>query len=315
MSLSSGLMNRLLDRPIVERSIHRWRTLVRSDRDVACARFESVIGYPPNLAAPRTFCEKITWLLLEYRPPWLAPLADKYEVRAYVEKNAGTRYLNPMIGLYGRVEEINWSSLPDAFALKATHGSKWNILCPDRASFDPATAEAKCRRWLKENFYWYGREWIYRPLKHRLICEEFLADERGQSPADYKIFCFGGDPRLIQMDEDRFVDHKRGFFTSRWEPLDATMTYPPLVGPMPPPPRLEEMLDIARRLSAGIPFVRVDLYELADRVVFGELTFLPGRGVEPFAEERFNLEFGDWIQLPAAHPDHGIWSRLPAVFG
>ena len=168
-------------------------------------------------------------------------------------------------------------------------------------------------RWLHRNFYWYGREWIYRDLAPRLIAERFLKDAAGQPPPDFKFFCFEGEPRLVQVDADRFRHHSRSFYSPEWRLQPATMTYPPIAAPVAPPARLEEMLRICRRLSEGLPFVRVDLYDCPERVVFGEMTFLRGRGLEPFDQKEYEAMVGDWIRLPAAVPDSAFAPRLRAA--
>jgi hypothetical protein len=65
----------------------------------------------------------------------------------------------------------------------------------------------------------------------------------------------------------------------------------------PPPRTLGKMLEVARRLAEPFPFVRVDLYELGERVYFGEMTFYPGKGVERFSPPEFDRTFGEWLDI------------------
>lgn len=295
--------------------VFRKRVLLESDESYTCRQFEATLGRPPDLIKPRLFCDKITWLLLNYRPRSLSKLADKYEVRHYVAERAGQRYLIPLVakGIYTSIDEIDWCELPDSFALKATHGCKWNIICESKDRVDRRRSLSRLSEWLRLNFYWYGREWIYRDIKPRIIAEAFLGDMHGKSPPDYKFFCFDGEPRLIQVDTDRFTNHMRGFFTPAWKRTPMLMTYPSIDHDPPPPKCLAEMLDVSRKLSAGHRFVRVDLYESNQSVYFGEMTFLPGRGIEPFENDAHNQMVGDWMTLPEPVPDHGFWSRVASI--
>jgi hypothetical protein len=308
-----SLINRVAGHWLYDQASFRFRTLLDSDESFVRRGYRRAIGVEPNLRDPQLFCEKITWLNLFYRRSDLPTLADKYLVREYVATRVGEKCLNELVGVYQDPVDIRWQELPGKFALKSTHGCKWNIIVSDKDRVDPLDALAKLRWWHSLNYYWFGREWVYRPLKPRIICEHYLGDASGRPPSDVKIFCFQGIPRLIQVDADRFVDHRRGFFTTNWEPLDAVMTYPRLSHTLQPPATLDRMLDIAERLAHGLPFVRVDLYEHQSNVVFGELTLFPGRGAEPFLDERDNAAFGGWINLPEPCLDRGFLSRLGAV--
>lgn len=313
MNLLRRIQDRITEWERYDRFVLRKRLLLESDEAFVRRRFREVLGRPPDLVAPKTFCEKITWLLLFFRPPGLAPLADKHEVRTYVGERIGTAHLVETYGLYSRTADIDWAALPPAFVLKATHGCKWNLLCPDKTRLDRRRAQEQMDRWLRRNFYWYGREWVYRDLAPRILAERFLQDVNGQPPPDFKFFCFDGVPRLVQVDVDRFRHHRRSFYLPDWIRLPATMTYPPIAEPVPPPARLAEMLHICQQLARGFPFVRVDLYDCPKRVVFGEMTFLPGRGIEPFDQAEYNRQIGDWIRLPAPVPDVSRLARLRAA--
>lgn len=307
------MINKFKDSDFYDRMIFRKRLLFESDESFIRRQFESQMGYTLRLAQPETFVEKINWLSLYYRPPWIPSLVDKHDVREFVRDRVGRDYLNEAVGVYDRVENVPWDRLPNSFAIKATHASGWNIICPDKEKLNQVEANQRIRRWLRHNFYWYGREWVYRELAGRVIIEQFIDDGTGDAPEDYKFYCFNGEPRLIQLDAARFRGHKRNFYATDWTLLPVTMLYPQIDGEAPPPRGLEEMLDLARRLSKGFPFVRVDLYQGLDGVFFGELTFIPERGFCAFSDPAFDREVGDWLSLPPPVPDKGFWSRLGAV--
>jgi hypothetical protein len=163
---------------------------------------------------------------------------------------------------------------------------------------------AKTRKFFKErlaiNYYCLCREWPYKKIKTRIIAEKLMFDDLGGGLKDYKIFCFNGDPKIIQVDIDRFTDHKRNFYSLQWEYQPLALKY--LTVPhitVPKPEVLEQMLDLARKLSTSKTFIRVDLYVIGNKIYFGELTFYPEAGYGLFEPPEWNKIFGDWLNLPA----------------
>ncbi|WP_243293129.1 ATP-grasp fold amidoligase family protein [Bacillus sp. FJAT-47783] len=262
-------------------------------------KFKKKLGRDVNLTNPVKFNDKIQWLKLHWYDPLATKCADKYEVREFVEERAGKELLNELYGVYESVNEIHIDALPESFVLKASHGSGWNIICKNKNEMDWDLEFKKMRRWLNTNFYLYGREWVYRDLKPRIICERFLSDENGEPPKDYKIFCFNGEPKLIQVDFDRFTSHGRNFYDLNWAFQDIEIIYPNNRDvKVPKPACLEQMLELSRKLSKDFPHVRVDFYVVQGRIVFGELTFFHESGYGQFRPEEFETEMGSWLTLP-----------------
>ncbi len=252
-----------------------------------------------NLETPTSFCDKLNWLKFHYRPPEFQVYADKFEVRTHVESCLGPEWLNPLLGLYERPEDIPWDNLPQAFVLKTTHGSGTNILCPDKSRLDRGLAVRRLRRWLRRDFYWYGMEWCYRGLARRIICEAYMRGADGQPPWDYKVLCFGGEPRIVWVDAGRFTQHRRAYYDANWNRLTCGSSwYEGAEMDFPRPERLDEMLSAARKLAGQYPFMRVDFYLVSGRLVFGEITLFPGGGFEPFLPLAFDETVGSWIPLP-----------------
>ena len=255
-----------------------------------------------NLENPTSFCDKLNWLKLHYHLPEHKTYADKWAVRAHVAGRIGEEWLNPALGLYGGPEEIPWEELLDAFVLKATHGSAMNVICPDKARLDRGLAERRLGRWLRRDFYWYGMEWCYRDLPRRIVCERFLRGEDGQPPWDYKVLCFGGEPRIVWVDVGRHTQHRRAYYDPGWNRLDCGSSwYEAESAEVPRPPELGRMLEAARALAEGSPFMRVDFYLASGQWIFGEITLYPGGGFEPFMPLSYDEEVGGWIQLPEAN--------------
>lgn len=254
-------------------------------------------GKKPNLRNPKTFSEKIQWLKLYYRPNGMYRYVDKYEVRQYISKTIGSQFLVELIGVWDNPNEIDFNILPHAFAMKATHASATNLICSDKSKIDWEYEQDKLAHYLKYNLYSITKEWAYKYVKPRIMCEAYL-DEQGQPPIDYKYFCFNGQPKIIQVDVDRFSVHKRSMMSTDWKPLPMQYYYPtPDIHPNPPS-KLAEQLDLARALSEPFPFVRVDFFCVNDNTYFGELTFYPESGYKGFIPDSWDNTIGSWLDLP-----------------
>lgn len=253
-------------------------------------------GYLPNLAKPVLFTEKIQWLKVYDKNPLYTRLADKYDVRGFVRERIGQGYLNDLLGLYDHVEQIEFDMLPDQFVLKVTHGSSYNIICPNKDELDWEDCRKRLSGWLRKNHFNLGYEWAYKNIRPRIVCEKFMQDEAGGIPKDYKFFCFEGVPKFIQVDTGRYSDHYRDMMTTEWQPIALRYHFPHCPGGVARPENLQEMLDVATALSAGLRFCRVDLYHLP-RVVFGEMTFYPDSGWIHFEPASYDKVFGDLIPL------------------
>lgn len=252
-----------------------------------------------NLKNPQKFTEKLQWLKLHDRNPLYSQLVDKYEVKRYVEEKLGGEYLIPTLGVWDHFDEIDFDALPNQFVLKCTHDSGGLCICKDKAMFDKRSAKEKLERSLSNNFYWWTREWPYKNVKPRIIAEKFMIDESGVELKDYKFFCFNGEPHYIQLDFDRFIDHKRNIFNTKWELQDVEIQFPLDHSRFTErPANLDEMLTVAKKLAGGFPHVRVDLYNIQGSVFFGELTFYHGGGFEEFRPQAWDHVFGDLLKLP-----------------
>lgn len=286
------------------RLLGRWLYDCLPDRWVHARQFRRRFGRRLNLAAPQTFNEKLRWLMLYYRIPEMTQTADKYEVRAFVASRLGRSILNELYGVWSDPEELaaDVDRLPESFVLKVTSGCGQNILCRNKSELDIDATRQRLAQWMRRGEYWMSREWAYKNITPRIICERYLTDESGDVPADYKFFCFDGEPRVIEVDTGRFTDHRRDLFDVDWTLLPFTYEYPRSDRSIPRPAELDTMLSVARELSAGFPFVRVDLYSTRHGIVFGEMSWYPLGGLGRFSPERYDLELGRALTLPERSP-------------
>ncbi|HLJ59911.1 MAG TPA: ATP-grasp fold amidoligase family protein [bacterium] len=252
-------------------------------------------GVYPNLISPKTFSEKVLYRLIFDRRPLLITLQDKYAVRDYVRDRIGEHMLPRLYWVTKTPADIPFDDLPDKFVVKATHGSGWVHLVPDKARLDRRDLLDRCTCWLRWNYYNYAREWAYKHIEPRIIVEEFISDGRGPAPVDYKFYVFGGKVHLIYAIIGRFIDVRNNGYTRSWDRIEMKTRGKSIDQPMPRPPHLDEMLEYAERLGDGLDFLRVDLYD-AGKVYFGEMTLYPSAGGE-FFDPKWNRYFGELWNL------------------
>ena len=231
---------------------------------------------------PNSFNEKIQWIKLHDITPLMTKLADKYLVREWIIEKIGEQYLVPLLGVWDRFDEINFEELPDRFVLKCNHGSGMNLVVKDKKTFDRAEAKTKFDCWMATNFaFMKGFELQYKDIPRKIIAEEYI-EQMDKDMLDFKIHCFRGEPKIIQVigsrDQARHTA-KEGFFDLSWNPVDLMYhTYDSYETLPEKPDNLDEMLRIARELSEEFRYVRVDIYDISGKILFGEMTFTPASG-------------------------------------
>ncbi len=255
------------------------------------------MGKKLDLNSPQTFNEKLQWLKLRDRNPLYTNLVDKYEVRKYISKTIGEEYLIPLIGVWDKFEDIDFSKLPNKFVLKCNHDSGGLIICKDKNKLDIEEVKKKINKSLKRNYYYAWREWPYKNVKPRIICEKYMVDESGIELKDYKFFCFNGKPKALFVATDRGIDTRFDFYDMEFNHLPFMQHYKNGVKKIVKPKGFDKMVKLASKLSKDIPHVRVDFYDINGKVYFGELTFYHFSGFERFEPKEYDEIFGDWINL------------------
>lgn len=255
-------------------------------------------GKALNLRNPVDFNEKLQWLKLYWREPLVAVCADKYEVHNYVEKLGCGEILNRLIGVYDAADQINWETLPERFVIKCTHGSGYNIIVPDKSQLDREQAKRKLDLWMQEKFGRKSLEYHYDKIRPRIIIEDFIENAVGKLPLDYKIYCFNGKARLIQVCSDREIELREDFLDMEWKPLEIGRRKTS-VTPLETPDCLPQMIRYAQTLARPFPFVRVDFYDKDGSPILGEMTFTPGSNMSVDCYNEKGLEYlGELMELP-----------------
>lgn len=263
-------------------------------------KYKSYTGKKLNLKDPQTWSEKLLWLNRYWQPELKSICADKYRVREYVQQKGLADILVPMIGHWNTPDEIDFNSLPNRFALKCNHGCGSNIICEDKSTLDIAEAKRKLNIWLKVDYSTRHNEKHYKNIKPCIVGEEFLPVKSLSEIIDYKIHCFDGVPMFIaaNFDRDPITLHSHAMvFSPKWERIKCLIEEEN-IDEMKRPQNLEELVETARILSEGMPYVRVDLYSINDKLYFGELTFTPsGNMIMVDYTLEFDAKMGKYIDL------------------
>lgn len=277
--------------------IHRhWDLKWMPDSMFLNLYYKAIFGEDLNLKNPITFNEKLQWLKLYDRRSEYTIMADKYAVKQYVADKIGSEYIIPTLGVWNHFDDIDFEKLPNQFVLKCTHDSGGLVICRDKSKLDLKAARKKIETCLKRNYFWQAREWPYKHIKPQVLAEMYMEDESEKELKDYKVFNFLGEPKLIQVDFDRFVGHKRNLYTPTWKLINAEIGYPSdKTHEIARPEKLEEMLEMASKLSIGMPHIRTDFYSIRDRIYFGELTLYHAGGFAQFKPKEFGEKLGKWI--------------------
>lgn len=248
-----------------------------------------------NLSSPKSYNEKVNWLKLHDRKNEYHEMVDKYDAKQYVARLVGKKYTIPTYGVWDRFDQIDFSALPDRFVLKTTHDSGGVVLVRDKEKMDVAATRKKLEESLANNYYYLCREWPYKDIKHRIIAEELICNE---VPDDYKFFMFNGEMDSVMVCTDRASGHpKFRFYNKNWKRLYYQKDYLEPESNVEKPENFEEMVQLAHTLAKGFVHVRVDLYNINGRVLFGELTLYDQGGFDTDITYETDLAWGAKMDL------------------
>ena len=285
------------------------------DKEHVKRQYMLLFGKEINLENPETFNEKLQWLKIYQRDPVMSIMSDKYRVREFLKERGCGQYLNELYGVYNNIEELinDLDSFPDQFVVKVNHNCGGVYIVRDKKrinfhklyelekmlSINNYTKTISKRLSLSGkmgNEFFRQCEWNYKNIEPCLIVEKYL-ENYNNSLYDYKLFCFNGEVKYIQVDIDRFTNHKKCFYDINWEKQPFTIKHPMSDKKIPKPLNFDKMVEIAEMLSAGYPHLRVDMYNIEGNIIFGEFTFYHGSGVYKFYPEYWDMKFGEFIDL------------------
>lgn len=271
-----------------------------SDYNYLKLRYKCTFNKDLNLENPQTFNEKIQWLKINDRKEIYTKMVDKYEAKNYVADVIGKEYIIPTIGIYNKLSDIDLSKLPDKFVMKCTHDSGGLIICKDKKQLNFNKEKKKIAKSLKRNYYYSGREWPYKNVKPRIIVEKYMEESDKKELKDYKLFCFNGIPQIVLVCSERYSSENmcKTWFDMNWNLIDVVESGHRIDTTISQPKKFKEMIALSKKLSKGIPFIRVDWYEIKGKLYFGELTFYPASGFEKFEPKEWDYKLGEMLKLP-----------------
>ncbi len=274
-----------------------YRTRMIPEKKYIKDQFEVILNYELNLDNPKTLNEKIQWLKFNDRRTLHTICADKYAVREHIKERIGEKYLIPLLYKTENVNDIHASNLPDEpFVIKTNHDSGGVVLVQDKNNMDWKDVRKDLLKKLKTNYYYTGKEWQYKNIKPCIIIEELLLDENNNIPSDYKLHCFNGKLKFTQIDTGRFENHERHLHDIDWNLIDCQWFFKSGEG-VEKPKLMDKMQELAEELAKDFDYVRIDLYNIGEKIYFGEITFTPGSGWEFFSPIECDRKFGEMLNL------------------
>ena len=249
-------------------------------------------GLNINLDNPQTIQDKLCWLNIYDTNPLKVKCADKIKIHDYCKDILGEDICVPIIKVYNNVSEINWDELPNQFVMKCNHGSGMNIICTDKSKLNKVDAINKLNRWMKDDFaFRNGFEAHYHDITPKIYVETILGNG---DIMDYKFWCFNGEPKLWT------INNGNGHGDIMYYYMDGSKCNLYCVKDnesYKKPRHFQEMVNYANLLSNRFKFVRVDFYEVDDRVFLGELTFTPGAMAFKYKNDDDNIKVGSLLKL------------------
>lgn len=268
------------------------------DKTYLKRKYKAFMGKELNLESPKTFNEKLQWLKLYDRKPEYTMMVDKYAVRKYIADTIGEEYLIPLLGVWDNPDDIDFDALPNQFVLKCNHNSGLGMcICKDKSKLDIEKVKAGLRKGLEQDYYLTGREWPYKDVPRKIVCEKYMQNGSDECLTDYKFFCFNGEPKIMYIASDHAKQPKPDFFDMNFNKVNIRMEDPNSEEVHVKPIYFEEMKRIATKLSSNTSFLRIDYYIINNELYFGELTFFHMSGFAPINPEKWAYILGDWIKL------------------
>lgn len=258
-------------------------------------------GIRCNLSNPQTIQDKLNYLSIYDVNNLKTLCADKLRVREYCIKKLGKDICIPLIASFKNTTEIKWKELPNSFVIKCNHGSGMNIVVKDKSKINEVECKQKLEQWLNKDFSMRNNyELQYYNIPRRIVVEELLVDEnQKESLMDYKFWCFNGKPKFFT------INNGYGHGNMIYYKMDKTL-YPEIERTdmksdyskiFKIPNNFELMVEYAKKLSSDFKFVRVDFYEVNDKVYLGELTFTPGANMFKYKNPTTNKIVGDMLKI------------------
>ena len=249
-----------------------------------------------NWENPISFCEKLNWLKMNNRNPQYSIMADKFAVKQYVTNIIGSEFVVENYLVADNWDKIDFDKLPEQFVIKCTHDSGGAFVCRNKSTFDFNHVRYVVEKNLKTNYFYHLREWPYKNIVPRIIVDKYLDDHTGEELRDYKWWCFNGEPKYMYC-TIKGKNIYENFYDMDFKPVNICHGYPRHKPEFEKPSQFALMKNLAMKLSQGIPFVRVDFFQVEEHVYFGEFTFYDWGGIRPFRDFEVDIRLGQLIDI------------------
>ena len=263
-------------------------------------QYKYITHHKLNLKDPKRYTEKLQYLRLYVYPndPLVCQCAGRVGVREYVASKGYVDLLIPCLGIFDKFDDIYFDQLPNAFVMKCSHASGWNIIVKDKSKLDIENARKKFNKWLKSDYGAKTVEPHYSPIKPQIIIESFIGD-LNTLPVEYKIHVFNGKAKNLYVVSGRGVDIRYDELYIDWTPFDGSQFNGWKKSDKTPakPACFDKMVEIAEKLCEPFPFVRCDLYEINGKIYFSEMTFTPAKGTLILDDDQVDFQMGEWLDI------------------
>lgn len=271
-----------------------WNDFCKSKISEVKKLHKQKTGVDCNLENPQTFTDKLEWLKI-YDSTFLKTYcADKITMRDYVKSKITEDITVPILGVYNKFDDIDFSQLPKDFIIKTNHASHTNIIVKN-SQFNKNDLKKKFDFWMTCDYSLYAYEMYYKNIPRKIYIEPLLSNE---CLKDYKFFCFNGEPKIMYIGDDgNYQNPTSDFFDMNFNHLDIIMRDPNSTITPSKPLNFEKMKQYAKILAQDFKFVRVDFYEINGKLYISELTFIPSAAYIHFKNPQHNLLLGEWLKL------------------
>lgn len=264
-------------------------------------KFKQSLGYEIDFSKePKTFNEKIQFRKLYDNNPLYSICSDKYRVRKYVKEKIGEEYLIPLYLVTDKLTEEQWDKLPNQFVAKANHNSGPVQIVKDKSKANKKEIINELNNQLELDYGILSMEKFYSDIPRKIIVEKFLSIT-DEIPADYKFHCFNYKDEfkcfiehIVGRKENNLSTYKSVYYDENWSKMPFTIESENYDYIVEKPKKFKKMLEIVKKLSEDFEYVRVDLYNIDEKIYFGELTFCDGSGLAKFEPEDWDYKFGEY---------------------
>jgi hypothetical protein len=241
----------------------------------------------PDVARPALFSERMLWRKLFDRNPDFVTFSDKLAAKRWIAERVPGLPVPRVLWEGGRAEDIPPDLIRPGVAIKANHGSGFNLLIHAAPPPREQVVET-ARRWLATDWGQRRGEWCYARVPRRVFVEELIApgpeDPPGARLLDIKVHA--GEGRIgMTTSLGVAADGRRGgviYDPSGQRITDVNLPLPELPEAEARPDLVRRAHDAARILSRGVDYARFDFLALGDRLYAGEVTVFHMAGYRDF---------------------------------